>query len=70
MMVPQTFRQVGSPLRDLGIRSQFGIQIVRIRRSGRAILSPGPQETLARGDHLLVLGTPDQVSEMADWLAD
>ena len=70
LKVPKGFRQVGAPLRELGIRSQFGIQIVRIKRWDRAILSPGPHESLSPGDHLLVLGTPDQVSEMAAWLAN
>jgi monovalent cation:H+ antiporter-2, CPA2 family len=70
LMVPTTWRHVGKSIAELGIRSQFGIQIVGIERGNDSLLSPGPREHLASGDQLLVLGTPLQVSDMAVWLSN
>jgi CPA2 family monovalent cation:H+ antiporter-2 len=70
LMVPRTSRHVGKSLAELGVRSQFGIQVVGIERGHASVLSPGPKESLAGGDQLLVLGTPGQVSDMAVWLSN
>ena len=70
LMVPPSSRHLGRALGELGIRSQFGIQVVGIERSNESLLSPGPKENLAPGDQLLVLGTPEQVSDMALWLSN
>ena len=69
LTVPATSQRVGKSLRDLAIRSHFGVQIVGIERNDLSLLSPGPDENLKSGDQLLVLGTPEQVNEMAFWLA-
>src|SRR5690606_34503023 len=50
LMVPRTSRHVGKALGELGIRSQFGIQVVGIERGHDSVLSPGPRESLAPGD--------------------
>jgi len=70
LMVPGTSRHVGKSLGELSIRSHFGIQVVGIERGHHSLLSPGPKESLAPGDQLLVLGTPAQVSDMAVWLSN
>lgn len=70
LMVPRSSRHVGKSLGELGIRSLFGIQIVGIERQNESLLSPGPRENLAPGDQLLVLGTSEQVSDMAVWLSN
>ena len=70
LMVPRSSRHVGKSLGELGVRSQFGIQVVGIERGHDSLLSPGPRESLAPGDQLLVLGTPEQVSDMAVWLSN
>lgn len=70
LMVPNVSRHAGKSLRELGLRSQFGIQVVGIERGHDSVLIPGPNESLASGDQLLVLGTPDQVSDMAVWLSN
>lgn len=70
LIVPRTSRHVGKSLGELGVRSQFGIQVVGIERGDDSVLSPGPKESLAPGDQLLVLGTPGQVSDMAMWLSN
>jgi CPA2 family monovalent cation:H+ antiporter-2 len=69
LAVPAGSRHVGKPLGDLALNSLFGIQIVGIERDHRPVLSPGRSETLHSGDQLLVLGTPEQVNEMAFWLS-
>ena len=69
LTVPATSQRVGKSLRDLAVRSHFGVQIVGIERNHLSLLSPGPDESLKSGDQLLVLGTPKQVNEMAFWLA-
>lgn len=69
LTVPASSRHVGKSLADLALNSLLGIQIIGIGRNDRSVLSPGRSETLQPGDHLLVLGTPEQVNEMAFWLA-
>jgi CPA2 family monovalent cation:H+ antiporter-2 len=67
--VPATSRHVGKSLGELALNSLFGIQVVGIARDHRPVLSPGRSELLEPGDQLLVLGTPEQVNEMAFWLS-
>jgi K+/H+ antiporter YhaU regulatory subunit KhtT len=69
LAVPVGSRHVGKPLGNLALNSLFGIQIVGIERNHRPVLSPGRSETLQPGDQLLVLGTPEQINEMAFWLS-
>lgn len=69
LTVPVSSRHVGKSLADLALNSLLGIQIIGIERDHRSVLSPGRSETLHPGDQLLVLGTPEQVNEMAFWLA-
>lgn len=69
LTVPVSSRHVGKSLADLALNSLLGIQIIGIERDQRSVLSPGRSETLRPGDQLLVLGTPEQVNEMAFWLA-
>jgi CPA2 family monovalent cation:H+ antiporter-2 len=70
LRVPSSSRLIGRTLGELGIRSQFGIQVVGIERGSTSVFGPGPKENLAPGDQLLVLGTPEQVSNMALWLSN
>jgi CPA2 family monovalent cation:H+ antiporter-2 len=70
LVVPPTSRHVGKSLGQLAVNSLFGVQVVGIRRGGTQVLSPGHQESFQGGDHLLVLGTTEQVNEMAHWLSN
>lgn len=69
LSVPATSRHVGKALGELALNSLFGIQVVGIERDHRPVLGPGRTESLRSGDRLLVLGTPEQVNEMAFWLS-
>ena len=69
LAVPASSRHIGKPLSELALNSLLGVQIVGIERDQHPVLSPGRAETLQSGDQLLVLGTPEQVNEMAFWLS-
>jgi CPA2 family monovalent cation:H+ antiporter-2 len=69
LTVPVSSRHVGKSLADLSLNSLIGIQIIGIERDHRSVLSPDRSETLHPGDQMLVLGTPEQINEMAFWLA-
>lgn len=69
LTVPVSSRHAGKSLADLALNSLLGIQIIGIERDHGSVLSPSRSETLRPGDQLLVLGTPEQVNEMAFWLA-
>lgn len=69
LTVPVSSRHVGKSLADLSLNSLLGIQIIGIERDHRSVLSPDRSETLHPGDQMLVLGTPEQINEMAFWLA-
>jgi CPA2 family monovalent cation:H+ antiporter-2 len=49
-------------IRELQLRTRTGASIVAIRRNGQNIFNPEPNEELLPGDHLLVIGTGEQLS--------
>ena len=67
--------QEGSPLSGLSIadaplRSDYGVNIVAIRREGKhMIFNPGPQERLLAGDVLVLMGNDAQLAETQQMLA-
>ena len=69
LIVPATSRHLGKSLGDLALKRHFGVQIVGIERDQKSLLSPGPSESLEPGDQLLLLGKPNQVTEVAFWLS-
>jgi Kef-type K+ transport system membrane component KefB/Trk K+ transport system NAD-binding subunit len=54
----------GKTLADLQFRQRCGVTVVGIRRGDDRIASPGPTESLAPGDHLIVIGTADKISQL------
>ncbi len=68
--VPKHSTRVGKALGELTVSSRFGVQVVGIGRGDRRIVGPSRSERIQGGDRLLVLGTTEQVSEMAFWLAN
>jgi len=52
----------GRTLVELAISREYGLQIAGINRNGLRILNPGGEEKLFTGDNVLVLGSPDQIS--------
>ena len=51
---------VGKSIRDLGVRSKYGVTIVAIHKKGKGgeetIMNPGPNEVIDRGDILVLIG--------------
>jgi CPA2 family monovalent cation:H+ antiporter-2 len=58
--IPEDSPLSGQKIGDRRIRSETGASIVAVVRGERVIANPGPEFTLAPGDVLSVLGTPDQ----------
>jgi TrkA domain protein len=58
----------GRTIGDTQARSRTGVSIVAILRGDRAIPAPTPQEPLAGGDTLVVVGTAQGVKALADLL--
>ena len=51
---------VGKSIRDLGVRSKYGVTIVAIHKKEKGgeetIMNPGPNEVIDRGDILVLIG--------------
>jgi trk system potassium uptake protein TrkA len=60
---PEAF--VGRSLRDLGLRQKSKVTVVLIRRGGHVISTIDPDERIASGDALVVLGSPTAVRQFA-----
>jgi trk system potassium uptake protein len=56
---------VGRTLRDLGLRQKASVTVVLIRRGGQVLSVIDPDERLASGDVLVVLGSPAAVRQFA-----
>lgn len=52
---------VGKLIGELRLRTQTGASIVAIQRGHTNIINPGPEEELAAGDQVVLLGDPDQL---------
>ena len=66
-MLAQKF--VGKSIGDLKVREVSGANIIGIKISGaRYVFNPDPQMILSRNDQLFVLGNPDQISKLREWM--
>jgi len=54
----------GKTLAELQFRQRCGVTVVGIRRDSVRITAPGPNESLQPGDHLIVIGTSEKVSQL------
>lgn len=57
---------VGQTLGESGIGQQHGIVVLALRRGRRSIIGVSPDETIAAGDVLIVLGREERVSALCD----
>ena len=55
-------------IKDLKIRENTGATIVGIRRDGRTILSPSPQEKIKLNDRLLYVGSPQSSIQLGEYM--
>jgi monovalent cation:H+ antiporter-2, CPA2 family len=68
--VPAGSQAAGRSVGEVAPAKRFGVQIAGLHRAGVRVLSPKAGETLAAGDQLLVLGTPEQIRHFKEWLRD
>jgi len=59
----------GRMIRELALRTRTGASIIGIERAGTNVLNPGPDEELCSGDHVLLLGSPEQIEAAKQLLA-
>jgi TrkA domain protein len=59
----------GRPMGDARVRTRTGASIVAIVRAGQVIASPTPDFVLQGGDVVVVVGSPESTSAVADILA-
>jgi len=52
----------GRTLAELSFRQNYGVTVIGIRRGERRIMTPGPDERLAAGDRLVVIGSAGAVA--------
>jgi monovalent cation:H+ antiporter-2, CPA2 family len=69
MEIPTGSLMIGRKLREIPLRQQTGASIVAIERSGQRLINPGPDEILAAGDRVLLLGQTEQLPAACDLLA-
>jgi len=63
--VPETAACVGRTLAQMRLRQHLGVTVAAIVRTGETITNPDGDTVVAAGDRLVVLGQPDQVSEVS-----
>jgi voltage-gated potassium channel len=67
--IPDNSKLTGMELMDSGIRSNYDLIVVAIKRAGGAmIFNPPPQETLQAGDILVAIGAAENLSRFGQAL--
>jgi len=66
VVVPEKFD--GKTLKELDLRSRFGVNVLLIRRDSELIISPTGETTLRCGDILVVVGENKQLSRLEAFL--
>lgn len=62
-------RFVGKSIADLNGRKHSGANIIGLKISGaRYVFNPDPQMALSRNDQLFVLGNPEQIRKLEEWM--
>jgi CPA2 family monovalent cation:H+ antiporter-2 len=69
ILVPTRSQADGLDLKTLIPAQKNRVQIAGIRRGETRVLNPAGEETVAAGDELLVLGTPEQIGGFREWVA-
>ncbi len=58
----------GLTIASAGIRQKFGVNIVAIQRGAQSIIAPNPSEVIYPHDHLVVLGSDEQLDQLRPFL--
>lgn len=59
---------VGRTIGDTRLRTRTGVSVVALVRGEDAVPAPGPEDTLASGDYLVVVGTARGVEQAVELL--
>ncbi|MGW0481862.1 cation:proton antiporter regulatory subunit [Nonomuraea sp. NPDC003214] len=70
LAIPPGSPYAGRPMGDARVRTRTNASIVAVVRNGNVVASPGPGFVFAAGDIVVVVGTADSTSEVADILAE
>ena len=68
--VPAPAEFVGKSLREIGLRSRFGLTTLAIKRASKAVngaftnVAPGPDDVIEAGDVLALLGSNDKLEQL------
>jgi uncharacterized protein with PhoU and TrkA domain len=63
VLLPGNSRYVGSTLNSLGFRARFGVNVLALRRNDQVHRTDLADESLQRGDMLLMAGPADRLEE-------
>lgn len=64
-------RFIGKSIAELKVREESGANIIGLKISGaRYVFNPDPQMILSRNDQLFVLGNPEQIQKLKDWMEE
>ena len=64
LRVPPDSILAGRTLREARLREVLGVDVWAIRRHGRTLVMPGPDDALEPGDGLLIQGTPEELESL------
>ncbi|MER7499268.1 cation:proton antiporter regulatory subunit [Nonomuraea pusilla] len=70
LAIPAGSPYAGRPMGDARVRTRTSASIVAVVRAGQVFASPGPEFVFAAGDIVVVVGSADSTSEVADILAE
>lgn len=70
VVVPATSLAVGRTLQELALREAHGVNIALIERGERTIQVPKRDERLLPGDHLVLIGTDEQLAAASTALSE
>ena len=64
--VSQNSMHMGKQLKDIPIRSKYGVNIIKITRGNKIINIPSANDYLYPGDQILVVGTENQIKSLLE----
>jgi CPA2 family monovalent cation:H+ antiporter-2 len=56
---------VGRTLQEIGLRAEYGVTLLLVRRNGEPLTNPGADLRFEAGDQLIVFGAPRNVADAA-----
>lgn len=54
----------GRSLKELNLRAKYGINVMAVKRGEEVKLSPGPEDTIAEGDVIVLVGPTEELAKI------